>query len=238
MKGVTMRKMTNKKPSYVSNQTGTLPALLFLLTELLLYPVILFARGKAAVFSSFGAIVLCFVYGLMHLSSGSRLLLCGMAVTVAADFCLVICNPRQQLLGMVFFLAAQIFYAVKLHTEKPNPRLLFLRLGLTLGAVVLCVLVLRKNTDALALVSLCYYANLVMNLVAAFGTGKKYRLLAIGFVLFLLCDTIIGLQEGAKGYLNIAQDTWFYKWLFMDFNMPWVFYLPSQVCIALSSRRS
>jgi hypothetical protein len=138
---------------------------------------------------------------------------------------------------MVFFLAAQIFYAVKLHKEKPNPGILFLRFCLTLGSVAVCCLVLQKDTDALALISLCYYANLIMNLVTAFCTGKKYRLLAIGFVLFLLCDTVIGLQEGARGYLHIAQDTWFYKLLFIDFNLPWVFYLPSQVCIALSSRR-
>ncbi len=232
-----MRKMTNKKGSYAPKLTGTLPALLFLLTELVLYLLILFAGGKIAVYSSFGSIVLCLAYGLLHLPHSSRLLLGGLAMTVAADFCLVICQPRQQLLGMVFFLAAQIFYAVKLHTEKPDPRRLFLRLGLTLGAVAICILVLRRNTDTLALISLCYYANLVMNLVVAFCAGKKYRLLAIGFVLFFLCDTVIGLQEAAKGYLHIAQDTWLYKLLFMDFNLPWVFYLPSQVCIALSSRR-
>lgn len=232
-----VKKMTNKKESYAPKLTGTLPVLLFLLTELVLYLLILFAGGKIAVFSSFGAIVLCLVYGLLHLPHSSQLLLGGLAMTVAADFCLVICDPRQQLWGMVFFLAAQIFYAARLHAENPAPRLLFLRLGLTLGAIILCVLVLGKNTDGLALISLCYYANLVMNLAAAFSTGKKYRLLAIGFVLFLLCDTIIGLQEGAKGYLYIAQDTWLDKLLFMDFNLPWVFYLPSQVCIALSSRR-
>ncbi len=232
-----MRKMTNKKASYAPYQTGTLPVLLFLLTELVLYILILFAGGKAAVFSSFGAIVLCLMYGLLYLPHSSRLLLAGLTMTVAADICLVLCNPRQQLLGMVFFLGAQIFYAVKLHVEKPGAKMLFLRFGLTLGAVAICILVLRRNTDMLALISLCYYANLVMNLVVAFCAGKKYRLLAMGFVLFLLCDTVIGLQEAAKGYLSMAQNTWFYKLLFMDFNLPWVFYLPSQVCIALRSRR-
>lgn len=230
-----MKKMTKQGQLPAKKKTGTMPILLFLLAELVLYILLLFAGGQVAVISSFASVVLCFAFGLAY--RGSGLMVAGLAMTVAADVCLVLCSPRQQFIGMVFFLIAQSLYAVKLHRERPSGKLLVLRVLLVLAAFAVCVLALRENTDVLALISLCYYANLLMNIVAAFCAGRKNCLLAIGFVLFLMCDTVIGLQEAAKGYLAMAEDTLLYKLLFMDFNLPWVFYLPSQVCIALSSRR-
>jgi hypothetical protein len=58
-------------------------------------------------------------------------------------------------------------------------------------------------------------------------------MLGIAFTLFLLCDTVIGLQVAAGGYLPIAQDSVLYGLLFSGFNLAWLFYLPSQVLIAL-----
>ena len=85
----------------------------------------------------------------------------------------------------------------------------------------------------LAAVSVCYYANLFVNIIEAFTVFKKGRLFAVGLVLFLLCDTVIGLQVMSDLYLQIPAGMLVYKILFMPFNLSWFFYVPAQVLIAL-----
>ena len=161
----------------------------------------------------------------------------GLALTVCADFCLVICDPIQQLWGMVFFLGAQCLYAVLLHRQKLPRGLLMARIGLSVAAEVVSLVVLGENTDALALISVLYYANLIMNMVCAFVRFRDNRLLAIGFLLFILCDTVIGLQVAAGGYLPIPEGSFVHNLIFSGFHLSWFFYLPSQVLIALTGRK-
>ncbi len=210
---------------------------MFLLIELILYWLILTTGGELLVYSSFSAIVLCFAFSALHLKSGSKLITAGLACTVAADYCLVVCTPALRLPAMVFFLAAQSFYAVRLYKQNKNTILLYTRIGITALAVGICIAVLRERVDLLALVSLCYYAALVCNLICAFTDFRHNKLLAIGFVLFLLCDTVIGLQVASEGYLAISQQSVLYRILFMDFHLSWFFYLPSQVLISISGRK-
>ena len=206
---------------------------IFLLAELIAYYLILTAGGQVLVYSSFGAIVLCFLHALVYLRTCDKLLLGGLICTVAADFCLVVCSPIQQLWGMVFFLIAQSLYAIRLHLCHRRRSLLWIRLGLIVTALTVTIVVLRDNTDALALISLCYYANLIFNLFMAFLQHKRDKLFPIALVLFLLCDTVIGLQVACGGYLPIAEGSGLYKLIFMPFNLSWFFYLPSQVLISL-----
>jgi hypothetical protein len=49
---------------------------------------------------------------------------------------------------------------------------------------------------------------------------------------------VIGLQVAAQGYLPIEEGTLLHRILFMNFNLSWFFYLPSQVLIALTSTKS
>lgn len=205
----------------------------FLIAEAILYYFILTAGGQTLVVTSYLSIVLCFVFALQGMK-GNPWIVAGLACTVGADFCLVICDPIQRLWGMLFFLGAQTFYAIHLHRSKPNRALLLIRICLSAVAVIIAVVVLKDNTDPLALVSICYYANLIMNTVTAFTQWHKNKLLPIGFVLFILCDTIIGLQVASTGYLPIAEGSLMYNLIFSGFNAAWMFYLPSQVLITLS----
>lgn len=214
----------------------SVPTLIFLSAELILYYLILTAGGNTLVYSSFGAIVLCFVHVLLHFKTCNRFMLGGLACTVLADFCLVICSPIQQLWGMVFFLIAQSLYAAKLHLNAKTHTLLYIRLGLTLLALVVTALVLRDKTDPLALVSMCYYANLIMNIVVAFCQHRCCKLLPLAFVLFLLCDTVIGLQVACGGYLPIGESSLLHRIVFMNFNLSWFFYLPSQVLLSICAK--
>ena len=220
------------------NKKKLLPTFLFLVLELLAYYFILTASEDLLVYSSFGAIVLCFLHVLFHIKTCDKLLLGGLACTVGADFCLVICDPIQQLWGMIFFLTAQSLYATRLHAVDHRKPLLWLRASLILIALAITVLVLGEKTDALALVSLCYYANLIINLIMAFLQFKQDKLFPIALLLFLLCDTVIGLQVACGGYLPIAEGSVLYRIIFMPFNLSWFFYLPSQVLISLRGAKN
>ena len=210
----------------------SIPIICFLLLESILYYFILTAGGQTLVITSYLSIVLCFLFALQGIKK-NPLVVGGLACTVGADFCLVVCDPIQRLWGMVFFLGAQALYAIHLHRKQPSKPVLLIRIVLTVGAALVAVFVLKENLDALAVVSVCYYANLIMNTVAAFTQWRKQKLLPIGFVLFILCDTIIGLQVAAGGYLPIAEGSWLYNLIFSGFNAAWMFYLPSQVLISL-----
>ena len=209
--------------------------MLFLLAELPLYILILTSGGKLLVAYSYLSIVLCFLYALLHVGRKNALMVGGLACTVVADYCLVVSSPTQQLWGMVFFLLAQTLYAITLHRDNTSRLLLLIRGILILLAEVVTVLVLKDKSDALALVSVCYYTNLIMNILMAFLRFQENKLLSIGFVLFLLCDTVIGLQCASGSYLPIGENSLLYKLIFMDFHLSWFFYLPSQVLIALST---
>ena len=207
----------------------------FLILEATLYYLILTAEGTMLVHSSYFAIVMCCAFALMIGIKNNPLLVGGLMCTVGADYCLVMCRPIEQLWGMVFFLGAQSLYAVHLHLRKKNTALLITRMVLTILGVGIAFIVLQDNTDPLAIVSIAYYANLIMNLIIAATQWKNCKLLPIAFFLFILCDTVIGLQVASKGYLPIAEGSALHSLLFMPFNLSWFFYLPSQVLIALST---
>lgn len=188
--------------------------------------------------SMFGSIVLCFLFAFFHRSKENRFLLIGLVFTIAADACLVLCHPQQRLLGMVFFLVVQCAYAVHLQAQRRSNRFLLSRLGLTLAATIIALLILGEKADALALISLVYYANMIVSILEGFSQFSINKLFPIGLVLFLLCDTVIGLQVAAEGYLSISADSLLPQFLYPGFNLAWLFYLPSQVLIALCSTRS
>ena len=156
--------------------------------------------------------------------------------TVCADFFLVWTQPMKQLPAMIFFLGAQILYAARLYllAGKTERRVqLILRVALCAVIVGVTLVVLGTNTDALAIVSMLYYAQLILNVAFAFVKFRSRAMLAVGFLLFLLCDTVIGLDL-INGYLPISPDALLYKIIRPGFNLAWVFYLPSQVVLSLS----
>ena len=156
--------------------------------------------------------------------------------TVCADFFLVWSQPIKQLPAMSFFLCAQTAYAARLYllAGKTERRVqLISRVALCAVIVIVTLAVLGQNADALAIVSMLYYAQLFLNVVFAFAKFRSRAVLAIGFLLFLLCDTVIGLDL-INGYLPIPPDALLYKIIRPGFNLAWVFYLPSQVLLSLS----
>lgn len=209
----------------------------FLIAEAIAYYFILTATGKLLVAACYLSVVGCFLFALLHVRKDNALKVAALACTLGADYCLVVCSPVQQLWGMVFFLATQIFYAIWLHLSSRKKWVLILRTLLIAAIEIVAALVLGNKLDLLVVVSVCYYANLIVNIIEAFTIFKRAPLFAIGLALFILCDTVVGLQAAAGVYLPIAEGSLLHRILFMDFFLSWFFYLPSQVLIALSLQK-
>ena len=195
-------------------------------------------HGRVINTCQFGAIILAclFCAVLAERSREYAFTQIALVCTVCADYFLVWSQPIKQLPAMLFFLCAQTAYAARLYllAGKTERRVqLISRVALCAVIVIVTLAVLGQNADALAIVSMLYYAQLILNVVFAFAKFRSRAVLAIGFLLFLLCDTVIGLDL-INGYLPIPPDALLYKIIRPGFNLAWVFYLPSQVLLSLS----
>lgn len=217
------------------NKLHTIVTGVFLVLEAILFWFILTTGGQTLVTCEYMAIILCFVYAALTCRKHTLLILAGLAFTLGADYFLVVANPMEQLWGMVFFMGTQTMYAIYLHLQTRNKILLISRVTLIVLAEGIAWIVLGDKLDPLAAVSMYYYANLIMNLIEVFSVFRKERLLSFGFLLFFLCDTVIGLQVAGSGYLAIEEGSLLHQIIFMPFHLSWFFYLPSQVLIALRS---
>ena len=164
-------------------------------------------------------------------------LMLGLTFTLLADTFLVLIQS-QQTLAMVLFSITQICYFMVLYDINQNKKLLQLNLALRGGLFIIlslvAILVLGSAFSLLVFISMFYFSNLFFNLIFSGINIKKSPLLFCGFLLFLLCDILIGLQvlttiitvpalENILSYFNTY------------FDLAWVFYLPSQLLITLSS---
>ena len=178
-----------------------------------------------------------FAFFSMQRSKSYVLTQIALVATVCADVFLVVVEPMIQLPAMIFFSVTQIcyflriFFETKSHFERKIH--LILRASLSVIIIVVTIIFLKQNTDPLSLVSMFYYTNLVLNLVFAFIHFKKSPFMAIGLLLFLLCDTIIGFNIMADGYLSGSFIEWINN-LFSKANWAWIFYVPSQTLLGAS----
>lgn len=186
----------------------------------------------------FGSIFCCFAYSLINAKSGDRFITLALSFTLIADYFLVICTEQQRLWGMVFFLGAQTVYAIRLQRRCPHRGFLIFRIALIILAEIITVAILKDKTDLLAIISLCYYANLIVSIFEGFSQMTVSKLFPFGMLLFLLCDTVIGLQIATGGYLSVSTDSLLLEILYPAFNLAWLFYLPSQVLLSLCTLKA
>lgn len=206
----------------------------FLLLEAVLYALIL--MGQWVVSAQYAAVSLCFVFVLLHLRQANYFILFGLLGTLAADWFLVVHRPQEKLTAMLCFLVVQTAYALLLHRRVRRRGFLIARVIALLVAEVVALVVLREKIDALAMVSMAYYAMLIMNIACAFKSYKKQPLLAWALVLFFLCDTVVGLQVASAGYLILP--AWLNNAIFCGLPLDWLFYLPSQVMLAFCGKKN
>jgi hypothetical protein len=214
--------------------------IIFVLLEAVMFCLIFFL-GKGVNITAFISVCLCLTFVLLSFRQSADwvLLTLGLCFTVAADTLLVLLSGREKLLAMCFFLVAQFMYFLRvLHVQADWKT----RFANAITAVVLVAIavgvtagVLKGEADALAYISVTYYALLLTNMVFAFVSFKRLPLFALGMLLFALCDLVIGLRFMCD-YIHVPADSFIRKIAFTSFNLPWLFYLPSQILIALSVR--
>ena len=179
--------------------------------------------GAGAVPVKYGGVLLCFLFALAcALRGGDRLVPPALALTAAADWFLLVRNDRYAI-GVALFLCVQTVYYLRLRRDGA-PDAYPLRAGLALAAGLgLYALGLASPLNLLAGL---YFSQLLSNTVLAWTrTGRRRRIFAAGLTLFVGCDICVGLFNALPGLSPLYPA--------VSVGM-WLFYLPSQVLIALS----
>ena len=210
-------------------------AIVLVALELMCFPMIHFGSGGVDVLGCYLAIVLVALFALVTIKGDrvGHLIRLGIAFTLVADYFLVIADDSQ-LEGVIAFIAVQVCYFAYTLVREKRTRVRYINIAsravLMVGLVIATFAVLGEGADALAIASVLYYGNLVANAVFAFLLGKRERIFAIGLVLFAMCDIWIGLEVLFSSYLGSNVMDFVYS---ANYNLPWVFYQPSQILIGL-----
>lgn len=188
----------------------------------------------------FSSVVAAFAFSFFWIKNQkfAWLTILALLFTVFSDFCLEIISPMKQSLAMSFFLVVQLLYFVNilLLTKSKIINIIhsIIRAVLSILILIITAAILKDKTDYLSMVSMVYYVNIILNVIFAFIIFKTNPLLAIGLLLFLCCDTLVGLGVAAGSYLSIPADSFIYNLLHPPFNLIWTFYVPAQTCLSLS----
>lgn len=217
-----------------------IPCMVFLTLELLLYGCLLYENFAASapcgsLYSSllrYSAVLLCFLFqGFLMLFLPEQLndtapgKLTALAVTAAADFFLIFSGAYPA--GVALYCLVQLIYLRlnrSLHTLSLNTFLLplFFPSLVILGGIYL-------------ILSICSLTLALKPLLSPKNTQfsreqkKQQKLFALGLLLLLLCD----IQVGLSFLLSQASPASYGAALCS--SLIWIFYLPSLVCIVLSS---
>ena len=190
-------------------------------------------------FLSVGAVVFAAML-LRWLCDGSPYLLLGLAFTLCSDFMLVLMPSEYRLPSMITFSLAQLCYFLLVLREESRGRVkkihVITRIFASFAAIAATIFVLGDGADALALISMFYFANLICNALFSFLLGKQRLHLFIGLVLFVLCDTAVGLSV-IEEYVTLKEGTLLYMIAHPSINLAWLFYVPSQTLIAISAMK-
>lgn len=189
---------------------------------------------------SYAATCLAFAFAFVFVKKDARVILTIVALffTCVSDWFLVLRAPFDQSTAMTTFLVVQLCYAARLNIEILNKKLkifdICLHAVLSALMIVVTKLVLGANFDYLSAVSIAYYTNIILNVIVSMIKFKKSPLLAIGLLLFVFCDTIVGLNTAIGTYIDVPANSIWYMLSHTPFDLAKVFYMPSQALISLS----
>lgn len=213
-------------------------ASVFVLFEIVLYPIIQAVSAKNFGIPTYLSVILAFLFSFVcYLTARQKFSFfvnIALAFTLCADFCLVVLVPARETAGVVIFIGAQLSYFLYILAREKGA-LLYAHIGVrafvTALAPVIVYFILDGKPDALSIISVIYYTELVLNLVFSLF-DKELRLFSVGLFLFALCDLSIGLKNLSDYFAFAGELSRFFKTT--KLNFAWIFYLPSQVLISLS----
>lgn len=198
---------------------------MFIFAELFIYITYLYldlnnSLPEVSSLLKFISVCLCFLF----VSYRHPYIKIAMFLTVISDFFLVI-TPFYTI-GVLFFILVQLQY-YKYITKKARFPWEHLSLVCIAGFLVsLCINFFILPIDFVTFLSCVYFINLITNICLCMSMSKhsaEYQALTLCLFLIMLCDIHVGVT-------NI-----FSTGLWYNFGLiaMWLFYLPSQVLIAL-----
>lgn len=213
---------------------------IFIIIELVLTVLVQLFSGTFNTIVSFLAIVIAFLFPILFIKNTSDYMYTqiGLLCTVFADLFLVVIKPTYQSVAMIFFSITQICYFLRIFINQENKKIkqlhLVTRLIATSLAIIISIIILKDKTNFLSIISIFYYANLIINIIFSFLTNKLRIFFPIGLILFACCDLLIGMSVLDESYIKISDDSILYFLVHPGFNLAWLFYIPSQTLISIS----
>ena len=180
----------------------------------------------------YASIVVCLFFSL----GGKRLMACAMAFTLLADTFLLLLDAHY-LAGVASFCAVQILYLLRIRGWGGWPLPLWAALRGGLFAAALAISAAGGILTSLTAVSAFYFTQLLCSAAESFPLarrGRPHLLFSAGLLLFIGCDLCVGLHN-LPGLLGADPTAPIFS--FAAVGM-WLFYLPSQVLLALSGREN
>ena len=174
------------------------------------------------------------------LGCGRAMQFTALLFTLFADYFLILKDGERKTLAMVFFLIAQIAYAMKTlrfaSSEKERKLHTVLRLSLSIIGAAVTLLVLGKDCEALFVISVVYYINLTVSMVISFIHSRSGEALitGIGLLLFALCDISIGFYF-LIDIFSLGAGSFIYDFITSVPSFVYIFYPPSQAVLAISA---
>ena len=204
----------------------------FLAAEGILYLSFLFmdltGRSDATILPKYTGILLCLLLSIYcAFRGGDRLVPAALLLTALADSLLLVLD-RYYALGTGIFLGVQILYLLRIR-RLTGRSLWLLRVLIPLAAAA--VLYGLSMLTPLNLLAGLYFSQLLVNTIAAWSrNNRSMRCFAVGLTLFVGCDLCVAIRNAGTLFPLPMRS-------FARVGM-WLFYLPSQVLIALSAMPS
>lgn len=174
----------------------------------------------------YSGIILCVLMSLLTARyGGDKLVAWALVLTLGADTFLLLLD-RWYLAGILLFYAVQILYLFRLVRAGGRPMLLG---RMVLFAAALLALVELGAFTSITAAAALYISHFFFNVFQSLSLrGRDGKLFSWGLLLYFCCDLCVGLYNAAVLFPEPLVR-------FAGMGM-WLFYLPGQVLITLSSR--
>lgn len=174
----------------------------------------------------YGGILLC----LLFCFGGDWRVGAALALTALADLFLLVLN-REYLVGVAAFCGVQALYLWRIRCAGGWRKLWCITVRGALALGCLAAVWEAGALSPLTALAALYFSQLLCNAVESWSLcRKKYWPFALGLTLFVLCDICVALHN-LPGLTGLPRSGII---VFANFAM-WLFYLPSQVLLALSA---
>ena len=225
--------MLNFIKSKHKNLVKYLTLVIFFIAVFLQYFLSIFAVDINARALSFSCVVLCFIFTLLFVQKDKNIFISiGLFFNCIADIFLVLNYDESNFLaGVSIFLFAQLCYAI--YTIMLNKSKTAKIVNIVLRSIVIVAIGIIGYIFGLTLYeifSIIYITNFVLSCIYTFIYFKTELFYAIGSLLYIVCDIIVGITNGGAKILGLSGS--FIDFLY-SFDMAFVFYIPGVFVIAL-----